>query len=134
MLSAFNDCAKLELKYHCGDLDSDAAVYAGDCQRTLPTLIPLGLRMQVVRWWHKQLHDRFVITEYRLDSRRFVRAGATRGRGFDAAGRKEDISHVRLTLLDTATAVSIRNDFLGTPPGYERAPGCPVEVIGTRRL
>jgi len=89
------------------------------------------MKVRFVRWWYKELHDRHVITERVIDSNRTLCAGVTFGQGLDEAGEKEDIQYVRLTLLDSAAAQSIRNDFIESKPRYTLDPGSTVEVIGT---
>ncbi|HJZ58048.1 MAG TPA: hypothetical protein VKE74_24110 [Gemmataceae bacterium] len=62
------------------------------------------------------------------------RAAVTFGQGLDEAGEKEEIQTVRLTLLDTAAADCLREDFIGDKPRYTPDPGSTVEVIGTKPI
>ena len=54
----------LRVEYHTGDKFDPAEFERND---TLAASIPRGLRLSVVRWRYKELHDRYIITDFRRD-------------------------------------------------------------------
>jgi hypothetical protein len=123
------DRTGLRVEYHTGDDNPSpknkhrAVEFVRICSANLAASIPSGMRVRFVRWRYKELHDRYVITD---------RAAVYFGQGLDEAGAKEDIQTVRLTLLDTAAADDLREQYIGAKPRYTPDPGSMVEVLGTR--
>jgi hypothetical protein len=110
-LDRFGKPRPVEVELHFGHrvLD-DAPDFKVACAAWLQEVIPIGLRLIVVRWSHEDLHNRYILTD---------RGGIQIGEGLDEANEKCSRTDDVLTLLSPATAAELLQRFCG-PPGQAK--------------
>src|SRR5262249_46399423 len=63
-LDSFGGPRRVEIELHFGHrILADAADFKASCNAWLQEIIPSGLLVTVVRWYHDDLHNRYILTD-----------------------------------------------------------------------
>jgi hypothetical protein len=84
-----NPSKRVELEYHTNDLQIEKQ-FKEECEINLPSVIPVGLGLSIVRWNRKELHDRFILTNI---------GGVAFGIGLDDNNLGQGIPNVNVSFL-----------------------------------
>lgn len=104
-LDQFRKPRNVEVELHLGHrvLD-DAPDFKASCAVWLQDVIPVGMRLTVVRWNHDDLHNRYLITD---------RGGIQIGEGLDEANEQSPRTDDVLSLLSPETAQELLDRHCG---------------------
>ncbi len=122
MLDQHKKCQAHRIEYHTGD-DLEGGDFTTLCHGHLTDIIPNGVRLRLVRWRSRELHNRYVLTDV---------GGISFGQGLDQASdtaQQEDVA----TLLDRSVAEELLQGFIGSPPKYTRD-SVEVTIIGKKAV
>jgi hypothetical protein len=108
------------IEYHTGDRIAPSD-FRDLCNGWLPSIIPSGMQMRLVRWRFHDLHNRYVLTDL---------GGIQFGQGLDQAGDTDQQEDV-VSLLDKTVSEQFLQDFIGPTPKYTRDPTA-VALTGTK--
>jgi hypothetical protein len=96
---------QVEVELHFGHRILDTAPdFKAACDAHLQDVIPVGMRLTVVRWNHDDLHNRYVLTD---------RGGIQMGEGLDQAPDKSTRIDDVLTTLAPMTAAELMERYCG---------------------
>jgi hypothetical protein len=96
----------IEIELHFGHhILHDAPDFKAACEAWLQEVIPSGMRFTVVRWYHDDLHNRYILTD---------RGGIQIGEGLDEANAKFARQDDLLTLFSPEIAAELLERFCGT--------------------
>jgi hypothetical protein len=110
----------VEVELHFGHRVLEIAPnFEAACNAHLQDIVPVGIRLTVVRWNHDDLHNRYILTD---------RGGIQLGEGLDAANTRSSRTDDVLTMLAPATAAALMERYCGAegrakqlPPRHEIA-------------
>jgi hypothetical protein len=98
------------IEIHTGD-NASAHYFREECERRLPSIVPQGMRVRIVRWRPREggelLHNRYILTDI---------GGVSFGVGLDdgADGETDEV-----TLLEDKTYQFRWAQFVGSEPAFE---------------